>query len=330
VESGRPTLLRVERLRTEFSTPHGVVRAVDGVSFEVGRGETLGLVGESGSGKSVTCLSLLRLVPSPGRIEGGRVLLEGEDLLTRSDAEMRTIRGRKISMILQDPLTSLNPVLTVGSQVAETLAVHQRLRGRALRERVVEMLQRVGIADAAQRTHDYPHQFSGGMRQRIAGAIALACRPAVLIADEPTTSLDATVQAQYLRLLRRLQREGDFGMLFVSHDLGTVARVCDRVAVMYAGRIVETAPTAELFARPVHPYTIGLLRAIPRWDDAEGPLVPLDGQPPILHALPAGCHFTPRCRHAMDVCRDRYPDETAVGAEHQVRCWRSTEPTPRG
>src|SRR5687767_3542493 len=267
------SLLEVRDLRTYFYTRRGVVKAVDGTTFSVGRGETLGIVGESGSGKSMTCLSVLRLVPEPGgRIVGGQIIFDGEDLLAKSPEEMRQLRGSRIAMILQDPMASLNPALTVGEQIAETLRLHRGLRGRDLDRRVLELLHQVRISDPERRVYAYPHQMSGGIRQRVAGAIAISCRPSLLIADEPTTSLDVTIQAQYLRLLKDIQRETNLAMIFVTHDLGIVAKLCDRVAVMYAGRIVETGTTREIFTRPRHPYTIGLLRCLPTLTRGREPL----------------------------------------------------------
>ena len=289
-------LLEVRELRTHIYTRRGVVKAVDGATFSVARGETLGIVGESGSGKSMTCLSILRLVPEPGgRIVGGQVLFEGEDLLGKSRAEMRELRGSRIAMILQDPMASLNPALTVGDQIAETLSLHRGLRGRALDRRVLELLHQVRISDPERRVHAYPHQMSGGIRQRVAGAIAISCLPSLLIADEPTTSLDVTIQAQYLRLLKDIQRETGLAMIFVTHDLGIVAKLCDRVAVMYAGRIVETGRTRDIFDRPRHPYTIGLLNCLPTLRRGREPLAAIEGQPPDLAKLPAGCRFAARC-----------------------------------
>ena len=325
------TLLEVDGLRTQFVTRRGIVKAVDGVSFTVDRGETLGLVGESGSGKSVTCLSILRLVPKPaGRIVAGRVLLEGGDLMTKSKAEMRQLRGGRVAMILQDPLTSLNPGLTVGSQVAEAIRIHQGLRGRDLRQTVIDIMTRVGIPQAERRLKAYPHQMSGGMRQRVAGAIALSCQPSLLIADEPTTSLDATVQAQYLRLLQELQEEFEFGLIFVTHDLGIVARLCDRVAVMYAGRIIETGPTRTIFDDAHHPYASALLASIPRLEMRGQRLQAIAGQPPILIDLAPGCPFAPRCPQAMDICRQAYPATAAIGEAHAVSCWLHTDQDEHG
>ena len=316
-------LLEVRELRTHFYTRRGVVKAVDGASFSVGRGETLGIVGESGSGKSMTCLSILRLVPEPGgRIVGGQVLFEGEDLLAKSPAEMRELRGSRIAMILQDPMASLNPALTVGDQIAETLSLHRGLRGHALDRRVVELLHQVRISDPERRVHAYPHQMSGGIRQRVAGAIAISCQPSLLIADEPTTSLDVTIQAQYLRLLKDIQRETGLAMIFVTHDLGIVAKLCDRVAVMYAGRIVETGRTRDIFDRPRHPYTIGLLNCLPTLRRGREPLAAIEGQPPDLANLPAGCRFAARCPLVEPACLGAVPPLEAVEDGHEVACFR--------
>jgi peptide/nickel transport system ATP-binding protein len=317
-------LLEVRELRTHFYTRRGVVKAVDGASFSVGRGETLGIVGESGSGKSMTCLSILRLVPEPGgRIVGGQILFEGEDLLAKSQAEMRELRGSRIAMILQDPMASLNPALTVGDQIAETLSLHRGLRGRALDRRVVELLHQVRISDPERRVHAYPHQMSGGIRQRVAGAIAISCQPSLLIADEPTTSLDVTIQAQYLRLLKDIQRETGLAMIFVTHDLGIVAKLCDRVAVMYAGRIVETGRTRDIFDRPRHPYTIGLLNCLPTLRRGREPLAAIEGQPPDLANLPAGCRFAARCPLVEPACLEIVPPLEAVEDGHEVACVRT-------
>jgi oligopeptide/dipeptide ABC transporter ATP-binding protein len=323
-----PPLLEVRDLRTWFFTRWGVVKAVDGVSFTLSRGETLGLVGESGCGKSMTALSILRLQPRPaGRIVGGRVLLEGEDLLQKSDSEMRAIRGGRISMILQDPMQSLNPVFTIGDQIAEALRIHRGLEGRTLWEQAKDMLRRVRIPSPDMRLQAYPHQLSGGMRQRVVGAISLACRPAVLIADEPTTSLDVTIQAQYLRLLKGLQEEMGLALIFITHDFGIVAKMCDRVAVMYAGRVVESAPVRDLFNRPQHPYTVALLESVPKVDTRIHRLASIEGQPPPLYALPPGCPFAPRCPDARDRCRQQYPPEVALAPGHHVSCWKLAEPS---
>ena len=326
------TRLEVKDLQTWFYTRRGVVKAVDGVSFSLEPGETLGLVGESGSGKSITCLSILRLVPEPaGRIVGGEVWLGGADLLQLSRHEMEQVRGRQVSMVLQDPMTSLNPVFNVEKQVGEGSRYHLGLQGTGLKDRVQQLLRWVRIPAPEVRANDYPHQMSGGMRQRIVGAIALSSEPSVLIADEPTTSLDVTIQAQYLRLLKDLQEEHRFSMIFVTHDFGIVARVCDRVAVMYAGKIVELAPTQELFSAPKHPYAQALIQSLPDPDLEVEWLTTIPGQPPVLYDLPAGCPFAPRCTQAMDICREQYPPtfETglAVGAageksaSHTAACW---------
>ena len=320
-------LLEVKDLRVQFHTRRGVVKAVDGVSFSVDRGETLGLVGESGSGKSVSCLALMRLVEAPaGRIVGGSVALDGQRLLDISEREMRQVRGGQISLILQDPLSSLNPAYTIENQVAEAIRIHQGLRGAELRDSVVGILTAVGIPQAEQRLKQYPHQMSGGMRQRVAGAIALSCRPSLLIADEPTTSLDATVQAQYLRLLSELQEKFRFGMIFVTHDLGIVARLCDRVAVMYAGRIVETGTTRQIFNQPAHPYAKALLATLPSLESRKKRLLTVGGQPPIPVNLPPGCSFAPRCPEVMEVCRGEFPPETSTGDRHRVLCWLHASP----
>jgi oligopeptide/dipeptide ABC transporter ATP-binding protein len=322
---GHP-LLEVKDLQTYFFTRWGVVKAVDRVSFALSEGESLGIVGESGCGKSVTALSILRLVPQPaGRIVGGEILLDGEDLLGKSAREMRRVRGSRISMILQDPMSSLNPVFTVGEQIAEALRIHQGLRGPGLWEQAREMLGLVKIPSPELRLRAYPHQMSGGMRQRVVGAIALSCRPGILIADEPTTSLDVTIQAQYLRLLKGLQREMGLALIFITHDFGIVARMCDRVAVMYAGRIVESAGVRELFNRPRHPYTVALLNSVPRLERKVERLVSIEGQPPPLYDLPPGCPFAPRCAHAREVCRREYPAEAAVADGHRASCWKVVE-----
>jgi peptide/nickel transport system ATP-binding protein/oligopeptide transport system ATP-binding protein len=299
-------LLEVKNLQTHFSTRAGLVRAVDGVSFQLGRGELLGLVGESGCGKSVTALSLMRLVAPPGRIVGGEVLFDGVDLLKLSEPKMRAIRGDDIAMIFQDPMTSLNPVYTVGEQIAEALRLHRKLARKAAKAAAVEAMREVSIPDPARRADDYPHQLSGGMRQRVMIAMALACDPKLLIADEPTTALDVTIQAQILELLDGLRKTRELAVLLITHDLGVVAEVADRVAVMYTGRIVEASPVAELFARPKHPYTEGLLRSVPKLTAAEVQKVErlqtIEGTVPKLTDLPPGCHFAPRCPHRMPRC----------------------------
>ncbi len=324
-------LLEVRDLRTYIYARRGVVKAVDGATFSVRRGETLGIVGESGSGKSMTCLSILRLVPEPGgRIVGGEVVFDGEDLLTKSPEEMRRLRGAQIAMILQDPMASLNPAMTVGEQIAETLSLHRGLRGRALDERVLELLRQVRISDPERRVHAYPHQMSGGIRQRVAGAIAISCGPSLLIADEPTTSLDVTIQAQYLRLLKEIQRETNLALVFVTHDLGIVAKLCDRVAVMYAGRIVETGRTRDIFSSPRHPYTIGLLNCLPTLQHGRAPLTAIEGQPPDLAHVPPGCSFAPRCPMAEPRCGEARPPLESIEPDHLVACVRAGETAIQG
>jgi len=315
-------VIAVEDLRTHIVTRWGTIKAVDGVSFAVGEGETLGLVGESGSGKSMTCLSVLRLVPRPAaRIVGGRVRLDGEDLLQKSEREMQRIRGKRVAMILQDPMSSLNPVFSVGMQVREPLISYHGLAGRALRDRAVELLGSVGISSPAARLRAFPHQLSGGMRQRVVGAMAISGPPRLLIADEPTTSLDLTIQAQYLRLLKDLQTRHRPAMIFVTHNLGIVAKMCDRVAVMYAGRIVEAGPVEALFRTPRHPYTRALLESVPRLSESTDWLTAIEGQPPDLAALPPGCAFAPRCPRVMERCRAEEPPEFTPAAGRSSRCW---------
>jgi len=315
-------VLEVSDLQTHFSTFGGrrVVRAVDGVSFTLQAGESLGLVGESGCGKTTTCLSIVGLLPRAGRIVGGRVLFEGEDLARMSQRELRRIRGRRIAVILQDPMASLNPLFTIYRQVAEPAYFHQRLRGRTLRRRVQDLLRAVRIPSPEWRMRDYPHQMSGGMRQRIVGAIALAGGPRLIIADEPTTNLDVTIQAQYLDLLKDLQRETGVALIFVTHDLGIVAKMCDRVAVMYAGKIVEQAPVRTLFDAPRHPYTRALLASVPRLGSKQ-PLASIDGQPPNLASLPPGCAFHPRCPEALARCASEEPADVETGDGGAARCW---------
>src|SRR5882724_9082639 len=316
----------VRDLRTYIYTRRGIVKAVDGASFSVHAGETLGIVGESGSGKTMTCLSILRLVPEPGgKIVGGDIVFDGQSLLAKSPEEMRQLRGARIAMILQDPMASLNPAMTVGEQIAETLWLHRGLRGRALDQRVLELLRQVRISDPERRVHAYPHQMSGGIRQRVAGAIAISCQPSLLIADEPTTSLDVTIQAQYLRLLKEIQRETNLALVFVTHDLGIVAKLCDRVAVMYAGRIVELGRTRDIFNRARHPYAVGLLSCLPTLRRGREPLTAIEGQPPDLASVPAGCSFAPRCPMAEPRCEETRPALEAVEAEHLVACVRADE-----
>ncbi len=319
-------LLEVRDLRTRFTTDAGVAWAVDGVSFDLREGETLALVGESGSGKSVTSLSILRLVAGPqGRITGGAVRFRGRDLLALPESEMRSVRGREISIVFQEPMTSLNPVFTCGAQVAEVLELHERLPRARARERVVELFRQVGIAEPGLRVDAYPHELSGGMRQRVMIAMALACRPSLLIADEPTTALDVTIQAQILELLGRLRRELGMAILLITHDLGVVAENADRLAVMYAGQVVEQADVGAAFTRPLHPYTAGLLASLPRLGDARGRLRAIPGQVPDPVAYPAGCRFHPRCPLAQERCRREMPALEGAGEGRAVRCWRSAE-----
>jgi oligopeptide/dipeptide ABC transporter ATP-binding protein len=313
-------LLSVEDLKTYFYTNVGTVKAVNGVSFSLKAGEALGLAGESGCGKSVTCLSILRLVPRPaGQIVGGKVIFEGEDLLTKRAREMTQWRGNKISMILQDPLMSLNPVYTIGSQVAEAFRLSKIKH--AIRQRVIDVLESVKIPSPAERLDSYPFQFSGGMRQRTAAAIAIARSPKLLIADEPTTSLDVTIQAQFLQLLKEIQQQNNMALILVSHDLSIVAEVCDRVAIMYAGKIVESGTVKRVYENPSHPYTQALMQAIPRLGKKEKRLFQIEGEPPNPARLPAGCSFHPRCHKVVDICRVEYPPEFSVGEAGYAACW---------
>ena len=295
---------------------------MDGISFAVHEGETLGLVGESGSGKSMTCLSLVRLTPRPAaRVLGGEVRLDGDDLLRKTEREMQKIRGRKIAMILQDPMSSLNPVFSIGMQMREPVSSYHGLRGRALTEKAAALLGSVRIPSPLERLRAFPHQMSGGMRQRVVGAMAIAAPPRLLIADEPTTSLDLTIQAQYLTLLKELQAQHRLAMIFVTHNLGIVARICDRVAVMYAGRIVEIGPVRQIFKSPAHPYTRALLESVPRLGAKGARLAAIEGQPPDLATLPAGCAFAARCAFVMDRCRTDTPVDMPVSDGHLTRCW---------
>jgi peptide/nickel transport system ATP-binding protein len=327
------TLLEVERLQTFFHTRHGLIKAVDGVSFALAPGETLAIVGESGCGKSVTALSLMRLVPDPpGRIVGGAVRLGALDLLALDEEAMRAVRGKDIAMIFQEPMTSLNPVLTIGSQIAETLLLHERLGRAQAWEKAIEMLRLVRISEAEQRARAYPHQLSGGMRQRAMIALALACNPKVLIADEPTTALDVTIQAQILAIILELQRKLGTAVILITHDLGVVAETAQRVIVMYAGRKVEEASVEDLFANPQHPYTQGLMASIPRLALLRGTDVPgterlqeIPGMVPALTNLPAGCVFASRCRYAQEQCRASYPPYEEKRPGHWAACWRSRE-----
>jgi len=316
-------LLAVKNLRTQFFTEEGVVNAVNGVSYDVMPGEILGLVGESGCGKTVSALSILRLIPSPpGKIVEGEIMFEGENILKMDDEEIRHIRGNKIGMIFQEPMTSLNPVLTIGRQLTETLELHLKMDKQGATQRAIELLEMVGIPEAKSRIGDYPHQFSGGMRQRVMIAMALSCNPKLLLADEPTTALDVTIQAQILELLTRLTRELGTAVIIITHNLGVVARYADRVNVMYAGRVIETATAAELYANPRHPYTLGLLRSVPRLDEIrKEKLDPIEGMPPDLIHMDSGCPFRPRCRFQVERCKTENPPLISVGDAHSAACW---------
>jgi oligopeptide transport system ATP-binding protein len=318
-----PPILEVKDLRTYFFGHEGTVKAVDGVSFDVQEGETLGLVGESGCGKSVSALSILRLIPNPpGEIVDGEVFFEGRDLLKLSDEEIRKVRGNRIAMIFQEPMTSLNPVLTIGRQIAEPMEVHRNMPLKKALEKAKELLGKVQIADSGTRVRDYPHQFSGGMRQRAMIAMGLGCNPRLIIADEPTTALDVTVQAQLLELLKNLTRDFSMALIIITHNLGVVARYADRVNVMYAGKIVEKGSAWDIYENPMHPYTIGLMASVPQLDqDVKKKLVPIRGQPPNLANVPEGCAFHPRCTYAVERCRQERPQLISVGQNHERACW---------
>jgi len=317
------TILEVRDLRTSFFTENFEVKAVDGVNFSVPKGKTLGVVGESGSGKSITSLSILRLIQNPGKIVGGQILFKGTDLLEKSESEMRKIRGNEISMIFQEPMTSLNPVYTVGKQIGEVFQIHQNLNKKQSIERSIEMLKLVGIPSPEQRVHQYPHELSGGMRQRVMIAMALACDPELLIADEPTTALDVTIQAQILELMKDLQDRLGMSIIMITHDLRVVAETCDYVAVMYCGQVVEYASVKELFRNPRHPYTVGLLNSLPRHDiDLEGEeLSVIKGSVPSPTDMPTGCRFAPRCPFASEICVERNPHLEEDEEGNQIRCW---------
>jgi len=317
-------LLEVRNLQTQFFTQNGVVHAVNGISYDLKEGECLGIVGESGCGKSVGVLSVMRLIPQPpGKIVNGEVYFKGRNLLDLSDEKMRRIRGAEISMIFQEPMTSLNPVLTIGFQIMEALKLHQGLDTEKARQRTVELLSMVGIPQAEDRLDDYPHQFSGGMRQRVMIAMGLSCNPSLLIADEPTTALDVTIQAQIVDLIKELREKLGMAVIWITHDLGVIARLAERVVVMYAGYIVEEAPVKELYAHPRHPYTVGLLGSLPRLDERgkSGRLISVRGQPPDLVFLPVGCPFVPRCDFAQEHCKEKMPPLEDVSPGHRVACW---------
>lgn len=316
-------VLDVQDLHTYCFTRFGVVKAVNGVSFYLRQGETLGVVGESGCGKSMTALSILRLVPEPAaRIVQGKILLQGENLVDKSDKEMREIRGKRISMILQDPQTSLNPVFTIGNQLIEAIKTHRKSSMKDMVQRAITALKQVRVAAPERRVEDYPHQMSGGMKQRVVGAIALSCEPYVIIADEPTTSLDVTIQAQYLRLLREIQEETGLSIIFITHDFGIVAKMCDRVMVMYAGRSVETGSVRDIFNHPSHPYTQALLNSVPKLEERTSRLYSIEGQPPPLWNLPQGCRFAPRCPYTEARCEQEYPPTFPIAEGHTADCWR--------
>jgi len=319
-------VLDVRDLKTHFITKKGLGKAVDGVSFQLHKAETLALVGESGSGKTMTALSILRLNPKPAsRIVGGQVLFQGEDLLKKPESEMRKYRGQHISMVLQDPMTALDPVFTIQNQMNEPLTAHYGLNRRSLWERTVQLLKLMHIPAPESRLKDYPHQLSGGMRQRVVGAIAISCDPEVIIADEPTTSLDVTIQAAYLRLLKEVQQRTNVAILFITHDLGIVARMCDRMAVMYAGRIVEIGDTEAILHSPSHPYTEALLKSVPNVNEEVERLASIEGQPPSIFNISVGCPFEPRCAYAMERCRKDYPPEKYLEDNRSVSCWRYDE-----
>ncbi len=320
-------LLDVQRLETTFKTPEGTIHAVNGVSFALKEGETLGVVGESGCGKSVTMLSILGLVPNPpGEIVAGSASFAGQDLLQMSSSEIRHVRGSQISMIFQDPMTSLNPVLTIGRQLEEPLMLHLNMTKKQAEDRAAELLTMVGIPNARERLKDYPHQYSGGMRQRVMIAMALSCSPQILIADEPTTALDVTIQAQIVDLVKRLRQELGMAIVWITHDLGVVAGLAQRMLVMYGGYVVEEAEVGELYANPQHPYTLGLLNSIPRLDQKEGKkLSSIEGLPPVLYEKPTACPFAPRCKWAIDRCWAENPPLEDIGNEHRVACWVDTK-----
>jgi len=316
-------LLQVKNLHTYFYTHDGIAKAVDGIDFTLDRGETLGLVGESGCGKSVTARSILQLIQQPpGRIVKGEILFDGQDLLNLTPGQMRKIRGNRISMIFQEPMTSLNPVFSIGDQMTESIRLHQGLSRQQALERSIDMLKEVAIPDPEKRIREYPHQLSGGMRQRVMIAMALSCQPRLLIADEPTTALDVTIQAQILEIIKDLTVKLNTAVILVTHDLGVVSGMCNNICVMYAGRIVERASTDDMFSNPKHPYTRGLIRSVPRLDKTtKERLYSIPGTPPSLINIPECCPFHPRCQHAMDVCRVKYPDETDFENEHKACCW---------
>jgi len=320
---GQELLLQVKNLKTHFFTDAGVVKAVDGVDLEIHKGETLGVVGESGSGKSITAMSIMRLIPEPpGKIVSGEIIFNGKDLVKASEREMMKIRGNDIAMIFQDPMTSLNPVLTVGEQIMEAIVLHQKVGRSVAKKKAIEMLKTVGIPESETRVNNYPHQFSGGMRQRVMIAMALSCNPKLLIADEPTTALDVTIQAQILSLMNKLKDDFGTAIMLITHDLGVVAELCQKVLVMYAGNTVEYTDSRALFATPKHPYTWGLLGSLPKLDESEKQrLEPIEGQPPDLRHLPQGCNFAPRCKHKLPICEQQKPILREIEPGHMVSCF---------
>ncbi|MDG5471482.1 ABC transporter ATP-binding protein [Jeotgalibacillus sp. ET6] len=324
-------LLEVKNLEVHFKTYGGEVKAVRDVSFHVDKGETVAIVGESGSGKSVTVQTVMGLIPTPpGKIKNGEILFDGQDLLKLSKKQMQKIKGSKIGMVFQDPMTSLNPTMKVGKQIEESIRAHQSLKGNEIKKRAIEMIRLVGISNPAERYDQYPHEFSGGMRQRIMIAIALACQPKVLIADEPTTALDVTIQAQVLDLMKDLKDEMDTSIILITHDLGVVAETAERVAVMYGGIIVEAGTVEDIFREPKHPYTWGLLESVPDiTKDEKKRLVPIEGSPPDLFSPPKGCPFAPRCKYAMEVCVEEMPPAFDVGEDHHAKCWLNDPRTPK-
>ncbi len=328
--SNNQPLLQIKGLKTSFFTPSGVVQAVRGVDLDLNRGQTMGLVGESGCGKSVMSLSILRLVPNPGRIVEGSISFQGQDLMKKTDKEMRSIRGNDISMIFQDPMTSLNPTYTVGNQISESLRLHKKMNKRDALDRSVELLEMVGIPSPADRIKQYPFEFSGGMRQRVMIAMALACDPALLLADEPTTALDVTIQAQIMELMKDLRAKVNTSVILVSHDLGVIADFCDVIKVMYAGIIAEEGAKRDIFYHAAHPYTQGLLKSIPKINtEHKSRLVPIDGQPPDLIAPPKGCPFADRCQYSMRLCRNQCPDLIEVSPGHRAACWLTHPEAPK-
>ncbi|WP_400164113.1 ABC transporter ATP-binding protein [Brevibacillus sp. TJ4] len=315
-------VLQIENLQTHFFTDRGQIPAVDGVSITVRKGEVVGIVGESGCGKSVTSLSVMKLIPTPpGKIVGGAIRFKGEDLVSASEKRMREIRGNEIAMIFQEPMTSLNPVFTIGEQIGEAIRIHTKVGKKESRERAIQMLQKVGIPRAEAIVDEYPHQLSGGMRQRVMIAMAMVCNPELLIADEPTTALDVTIQAQILDLMRKLNRELQTAVLLITHDLGVVAQMCHRVVVMYAGNVIEEGDVRTILKEPKHPYTIGLLHSLPKLEEEQERLYSIPGNVPLPGSLTVGCRFAPRCEHATDRCRVEMPELAAVGDNHAVRCW---------